>query len=304
MAAPEKRLKDEFEYLIIREREKIIKDLKHNLVPLSNLSYLKTYKNRLLAKDTLAALEILGTLEEFVEEAIIEVRHCIRNLRSDDFSPPPELAHPLDMGAVKFFWQKEIARDLHDIILQNLTALFVELQFCQKLLELSFAKARKEYPSLKNLLLDYKQDLDQFPFRHNHLKKDDRLLPTLSRYIKNFSALSAIKIQLKVRGKEKKLSPKIHDNLFQICREAITNVIRHAEANKVEINLVFGRDRLRATITDDGKGFVLDKSEGDYFGIRGMRERTQILGGELVIHTAPGIGTKIGMSIPVDKRGF
>jgi len=160
------------------------------------------------------------------------------------------------------------------------------------------------YPSLKNLFLDYKQDLDEFPFRHNHLKKDDRLLPTLSRYIKNFSALSAVKIRLKVRGKEKKLSPKIHDNLFQICREAITNVIRHAEANKVEINLVFGRDRLRATIKDDGKGFVLDKSEGDYFGIRGMRERTQILGGELVIHTAPGIGTKIGMSIPVDKRGF
>ena len=299
MAAPEKRLKDEFEYLIIREREKIINDLRDYITPLSSLTYLKTYKNRLLVKDAPAALEILGTLEKFVNEAIIEVRQFIRNLRSDDFSPAFEKAHPKDMGDIKFFWQKEIARDLHDILLQNLTALFVELQFCQKLLDLSFAKARKEYPSLKNLFLDYTQDLEEFPFRHNHLNKGTLLLPSLIRHIKNFPALSAIDIRLKARGKEKKLSPIIHDNLFQICREALTNVIRHADANNVEISLTFCRDRLTVTVKDDGQGFVLNKSDGDYFGIRGMSERTKILGGDIVIHAVPEIGTKIRVSIPI-----
>src|SRR3972149_4775290 len=172
LATPHKRLSEEFEYLIIREREKIIDDLKLHLTPLSSLSYLRTYKNRLLAKDARGAREILKTVEKLVNEAIDAVRNCIRNLRSDDFCATFIKVDPLEIGTIKFFWQKEIARDLHDIVLQNLTALFVELQFCQKLLELGFAKARREYPSLKNLFLDHKQDLDQFPYRHNQLKED------------------------------------------------------------------------------------------------------------------------------------
>ncbi len=92
--------------------------------------------------------------------------------------------------------------------------------------------------------------------------------------------------------------------MFRITQELLTNVARHANASRVYINLQADDDSLRLTVQDDGIGFDLETTrlKRQNFGLLGMQERMRMLGGELIIDTAPGSGCRMSLNVPIIKE--
>ena len=87
-------------------------------------------------------------------------------------------------------------------------------------------------------------------------------------------------------------------NLYRVAQESLSNVARHAAARQVALSLVWEADRLTLTVRDDGRGFVLpevlhDLTAQEHFGLMGMQERVALIGGRLMIESAPGQGTTV-----------
>jgi signal transduction histidine kinase len=94
---------------------------------------------------------------------------------------------------------------------------------------------------------------------------------------------------------------------MKLIREALNNAVRHGNPRHLSVLLRFERRNLRVEIADDGCGFdasVGTRPEGTHYGILGMRERVQSLGGEFLIASAPGQGTRVQLRIPISERGL
>ncbi|MGF6691904.1 signal transduction histidine kinase [Metapseudomonas resinovorans] len=90
-------------------------------------------------------------------------------------------------------------------------------------------------------------------------------------------------------------------HLYRLLQEALTNVVRHAEASEVRVRLRAGGRRLRLVVRDDGRG--AERLDGGGIGLRSMRERARCLGGELRLLTRPGAGLVLSLSVPVEGLG-
>ena len=103
-------------------------------------------------------------------------------------------------------------------------------------------------------------------------------------------------MQFQVLGTYRALPENIESELLKIGQEAVTNVVRHAHANEVKIDLAYDRKKVKMTIADDGRGFeggVNSSGPEGHFGLRGMRERAAQIGAELNVKSRPGEGTEI-----------
>jgi PAS domain S-box-containing protein len=95
-------------------------------------------------------------------------------------------------------------------------------------------------------------------------------------------------------------SPLVESALFRICQEAMTNIRKHSRATQATIELTEEERRVRLVVRDNGVGFDPAAVRKQTFGLQGMRERTRLLGGEAIIESAPGSGTQITVSLPLD----
>jgi signal transduction histidine kinase len=92
--------------------------------------------------------------------------------------------------------------------------------------------------------------------------------------------------------------------LYRIGQEAIHNVVKHANASSARIRLAAeGGDRLRLTVADDGEGFDPVEVPRGHLGLIGMRQRIDLVGGELTVESAPGSGTTIDAVVPITRAG-
>jgi signal transduction histidine kinase len=103
-----------------------------------------------------------------------------------------------------------------------------------------------------------------------------------------------------------RLGPDARRHLLLFFKEAINNVERHAECSSVSLKITIGRNELRAQVRDNGRGFIApaaersaDSNEGH--GLKNMRERAAQLGGSLTIHSLPGVGTTLELTVPLRK---
>jgi signal transduction histidine kinase len=113
-----------------------------------------------------------------------------------------------------------------------------------------------------------------------------------------FSKRSGITVQFRHPEVELIINSDITIGLFRIYQEVLTNVARHAEAKNVTTILDCFPDHLQLTITDDGKGFDTNKTQKS-LGLLGMRERAYIIGGTVIVNSAPGIGTTVIVTVPL-----
>jgi len=130
------------------------------------------------------------------------------------------------------------------------------------------------------------------------------LLPTLEGLVADLKAQEGIDVLLKVLGNQRRLSPEVELVLFRIVQEALNNVRRHARASKVVTTVEFGDERVRLTISDNGRGFELpgrmsDLAAAGKLGLMGMHERARLLGGVLTIQSEVEKGTTLIADLPV-----
>jgi signal transduction histidine kinase len=128
------------------------------------------------------------------------------------------------------------------------------------------------------------------------------LLPALEGLLTNLED-HGMAVKLKISGDRRRLQPDAKLALFRVVQEALNNVERHAQASRVVIDVDFGDSRTKVTVRDDGCGFDLLPSTGDFalagkFGLLGIEERALLLGGHFEVQSANGQGTTVMVDIP------
>jgi len=203
--------------------------------------------------------------------------------------------------------RRRISRELHDEIGQALYAIKFNLEMIDKDLPRmpSDIQARLgEAKTLSSQTLNAMRQLSQ-DLRPTMLD-DLGLIPTLRWYIQNFSNRLNIHSNFEAVGFEEKLSPQIETAFYRIVQEALNNIAKHAQADRVEVTLVKRDSRIDASIHDNGKGFDPEKvlhsgSPERGFGIVGIQERVSLLGGQMDIQSRPGFGTLLHIEIPYES---
>ncbi|MGZ3615670.1 MAG: ATP-binding protein [Ktedonobacteraceae bacterium] len=199
--------------------------------------------------------------------------------------------------------RQRIARELHDETSQVLTSLLISLTLLEKSVETREARERitdtralahSTLRAIRNLSIDLRPSaLD-----------DLGLLPALRWYVKEYQKKCSIDVEFQATGFRERLPAEMETALYRIVQECLTNTAKHANATRVTITLNEESERVYGRITDDGTGFdyeTLLKTPGQErgLGLAGMNERAVLLDGTLTIHSTPGRGTLIEVSIPL-----
>src|SRR5262249_40679045 len=112
----------------------------------------------------------------------------------------------------------------------------------------------------------------------------------------------SVEFRIVTEGSSRSLSPNLHTEIFRITREALRNAFSHSQARRIETELAYTENLFRIRIRDNGKGIDPDQrlqaERRGHWGLRGMRERTEHLGGELEVWSEPGAGTEIELRVP------
>ncbi|HEY7415661.1 MAG TPA: sensor histidine kinase [Ktedonobacteraceae bacterium] len=200
--------------------------------------------------------------------------------------------------------RKRVARELHDETSQVLTSLLISLAVVEESVATPEAHERiaetrrlahQTLRAIRNLSIDLRPSaLD-----------DLGLLPALRWYVKEYQHKTSIEVDFQAAGIKERLSTEMETVLYRIVQEALTNVAKHAHANKTWVTLQGDAAAIIATIRDNGRGFDLNKlqkapgQERGGWGLVGMYERAQLLEGTLDIESQPGHGTTIRTRIPL-----
>lgn len=194
-----------------------------------------------------------------------------------------------------------LSRDLHDRALQLLASARMRLDSCHHHL-------KSDPAALENELLIIEDNLDRAVTEIRNLLAENRIddqlqAGSLERRLKEelsiFSARSGFQIELQCAVDTHELPIDIEKELYFTLREGVLNAVRHARASEIRLSLARSPSGYQAILSDNGVGFVVAATEGSsHYGLKGMKERVQKLGGTLDIASAPGKGTKIEIAIP------
>ena len=194
--------------------------------------------------------------------------------------------------------RNRIARELHDTLAHTLSSSSVQLEAIKALFDRNPAEAKK---MLSRTLENTKNGLTETRRALIDLRSSELEAYGLTQAIKNMVSSAADRAGFKVEfhlEKELDMLPEdITHCLYRCAQEAIENILRHANAKKVIVNLMAEGDEVVFSIHDNGKGFDPQKLDKEHLGIRGMRERVEILGGTLVIESAKKSGTEIKVTL-------
>jgi signal transduction histidine kinase len=199
-----------------------------------------------------------------------------------------------------------VARELHDETGQALSGMLLSLSLLEQ--EADQPKAVKDRTSELLVLVDdmlenlHRLAMNLRPATLDHLG----LLPTLEQYVETFEEQYNIETQFEVVGLgSDRLPPEMETALYRIVQESLTNVARHAEAERVVIHLRrlgvgTEDDRIAIDIRDDGRGFDVEEvRRKGRRGLTGMHERVELLGGSIELDAAPGEGARLHVELPV-----
>ncbi len=229
--------------------------------------------------------------------------------------------------------RQRIARELHDATGQSLTALGLGLRGVatelggeqrgaasegedgshaavtgQPAVPASSLQSLRQMEKLAASSLDELRRLIA-DLRPSHL--DDLGLPaTLRWYGKELKARSGLDVQVEIVGEQRLTQPSMRIALFRIAQEALNNVVKHSRATSARVRLVFGTAEIRLEVEDDGCGFdpaaSMDRGADaaraadsrPAWGLLGMRERAELLGGVFRVESQVGLGTRVSVTIP------
>jgi PAS domain S-box-containing protein len=198
--------------------------------------------------------------------------------------------------------RRQLSRELHDRVGQNLTALSINLDILRSALSADKAEHRSRLSDSSNLLEATVDSIENVMAELRPPMLDDYgLLPALHWYARDFSKRTSIEVDVLGPEGADRAAPEIEITLFRIAQEALTNVAKHAQASRVRIELDHADGHCVMTVTDDGIGIDGAKSmngrERSGLGMVTMRERTQAVGGRFQVRTMPRGGTQIAIEI-------
>ena len=196
-----------------------------------------------------------------------------------------------------------IARELHDETAQFLTALSLNLATLRNSAELEPAGV-KILDRLQALSLQMSRGVHRMVHDLRPAQLDDLGLVAALQYLGDQEKSQAgLNVSIHVEGQRQRLDPLVETVLFRVAQEALTNVARHANCDSAQIRLCFSPQQVVLSIRDEGTGFHLNgkKPLSRGWGLAGMRERAESVGGELKLSSNPGRGTLVEVAVPIGE---
>jgi two-component system sensor histidine kinase UhpB len=202
------------------------------------------------------------------------------------------------------FERRQLSRELHDRIGQNLTALNINLNILKTRLSGEGAEELRSRLEDSATLLESTVDAVENVMAELRppMLDDYGLLPALQWYAKEFSERTGINVLVQGDEPAKRPPPEVEITLFRIAQEALNNVVKHAGATSVEITFRRPNPGCELTVSDDGIGFdaslAAQAKARAGLGMVTMRERAQAVGGQFEVRSAHGRGTRVTVWIP------
>jgi signal transduction histidine kinase len=189
--------------------------------------------------------------------------------------------------------RQRLARELHDETGQALTSILLGLKRLEGADEDSVT-------ALRELVVDTLRDVRRLAVELRPKVLDDfGLVPALERLTDGFSEQTGIAVDLEAATIKERMPEEVETAIYRIVQEALTNVVKHAHANRVSVLVTRADGRIKVVIEDDGSGFDSGRADGDGIGLIGMRERIELLDGTLIVESSERSGTAIAVEVPV-----
>ena len=246
-------------------------------------------------------------LEQRVEERTSELSRVNENLQieiskhKESETARLQLLHRLVTAQEEE--RRRISRELHDQTGQQLAALLLGLKTLNNSTGNGSASLSKGLVELQKLTERLVDEAHHLAWELRPVVLDDLGLETaISNYVEKWSERNSIPLDFHSGLNKLRLPPPVETNVFRIVQEALTNVFKHAQADRVSVMLEYRNEELLVIIEDNGRGFQpempLTVSERGGLGLVGIRERVALVGGKFNIESEPGSGATLVVRIP------
>jgi signal transduction histidine kinase len=200
--------------------------------------------------------------------------------------------------------RRKIAQEIHDGIAQELTGVVLTLEACQRAMErdpsglaATMAKASRE---ARATLAEVRQYMSALRAKEGG---EINLPSTVARLVDDVRRQTGLRVEIEELGAERDLEPPLERAVMRIVGESLRNVAQHAHASAGKLRLNYGANEIVIVVEDDGVGFDIDSTlasatESGHFGLAGMRERAESIGGTLTVMSQPGRGAVVTATLP------
>ena len=194
-----------------------------------------------------------------------------------------------------------IARDMHDGLLQDVTGIALQLAALLPRVRATSDTAGDRLASILELTQRTGREARQAVVDMRSARAEGDLVSAVEASARRVVANAELSLSVSQKGRIRPLPAEMRAAVIAIAQEAVTNVLKHADARSVTISLVFTRTRLRLTVRDDGCGLpVRPPIAGAHFGLVGMRERAAEMGAAFRVRSKPGVGTTVCVDLPTE----
>ncbi len=199
--------------------------------------------------------------------------------------------------------RNRIAREIHDNLAQDILGISVQLELVARLMPAAAEAAKGHLDRARMLVRNGMTEARRYVWdlRSEELQKKD-LPAALADTTKRLTADTGVEAVVDVTGPSQPLPASVEANLLRIGQEAVNNAIRHAQAMHIRVALNFDTRSVQLSVSDDGRGFNTSGQIADgHFGLIGLRERADEIGGVLTIQSAEQRGTQITIDVPLNN---
>lgn len=193
-----------------------------------------------------------------------------------------------------------IAREIHDNLAQEMAGISVQLEVVARTMPPGGGTAMTHLDRVRQQVRHGLAEARRYVWALRSPSFDNNDLPTaLAETARRLTQETGIHAQVEVNGSFRPLAHTVEDNLLRIGQEAINNAVKHSQAQRILVNLVFDARRVQLIVRDDGRGFTNQAGRNGHFGLLGMEERAEQMGGTLSIQSGDGYGTEIVADVPI-----
>jgi signal transduction histidine kinase len=193
---------------------------------------------------------------------------------------------------------------MHDTVIQGCVGVSTLLEAASTLPATAGARARELHDRARRQIRDTINEAREAVWDLRHESFDKGMADTLRDFARQISAAEGIPVRTDITGTPAPLDTAAGRNLLLVAREAIRNAVLHARPHQVVVKLAFEPAEVRLEVCDDGAGFTPEiPRENGHYGIVGMRERVEQMGGAFKLQSSPGQGTTVIASLPVNGKG-
>jgi two-component system NarL family sensor kinase len=191
-----------------------------------------------------------------------------------------------------------MAREIHDTLAQAFTGILAQVEVANQMLADDLEAVQFHLNLVKELartgLTEARRSVTAL---RPQLLEEGNLQTALRRLVTQMRAATNTELYFKIKGTAYSLPTEVESNLFRMGQEALTNAIKHANANEIRVELIYGAAYCRLRVKDNGRGFGVGSIPNGRFGLLGMSERAERIGAQLAIESQPEQGTEIVVTI-------